>query len=215
MVKITGTSRTWKIFSNLDPEEVCSRTNAIYDKRSELYSISSFNQTFHVDRRQQKVFSNRQVGKYLLEFTDYFFDLSILWYLIGAQDIPLSGRMVKPAEIEGGQIFVKGTHVLPLEKIAYQYNDKPNDFWDRCSQFGGKKLTLGDISAEFRPFPKVPATLILWYGDEEFPPNAQFLLDSTCTQHLSTDVLWAVAMINCLSLLQARQDIIHPTPSQE
>jgi hypothetical protein len=204
MTDITGTSRTWEIFSNLDPVEVCLRTEALYDKKSGLYSISSFSQTFHVDRRQQKVFSNSQIGKYLLGFTDYFFDLSILWYLIGSQDIPLSGRMVKPAEIEGGQIFVKGTHILPLEKIASRYNDKPNIFWDRCSQFGGKKITLGDISAEFHPFAKVPATLILWFGDEEFPPNAQLLLDSTCTQHLSTDVLWAVTMINCLSLLQAQ-----------
>ena len=204
MTEITGASRTWEIFSNLDPEEVCSRTNVLYDKKSGLYTISSFSQTFHVDCRQQKVSSNSQVGKYLLGFTDYFFDLSILWYLIGAQDIPLSGRMVKPAEIEGGQIFVKGTHVLPLETIASQYNDNPNDFLERCSQFGGEKLTLGDVSAEFHPFPKVPATLILWFGDEEFPPDAQFLLDSTCTKHLSTDVLWAVAMVNCLILLQSQ-----------
>ncbi|MBW1792380.1 MAG: DUF3786 domain-containing protein, partial [Deltaproteobacteria bacterium] len=147
--------------------------------------------------------SNSQVGKYLLGFTDYFFDLSILWYLIGAQEIPLSGRMVKPAEIEGGQIFVKGAHMLPLETIASQYNDNPNDFLARCSQFGGEKLTFGDVSAEFHPFPKVPATLILWFGDEEFPPDAQFLLDSTCTKHLSTDVLWSLAMVNCLSLLQS------------
>jgi len=204
MTNITGTSRTWKIFSNLNPEEVCSRTNALYDKKSDLYSISAFSQTFHINRRQQKVFSNKQVGQYLLGFIDYFFDLSILWYLIGAKDIPLSGKMVKPAEIEGGQIFIKGSHVLPLKKIATQYNNKPNGFLDRCSQFGGEKLSLGDVSAEFHLFPKVPATLILWFGDEEFPPNAQFLLDSTCTQHLSTDVLWAVAMINCLSLLQVQ-----------
>lgn len=100
--------------------------------------------------------------------------------------------------------FVKGTHMLPLETIASQYNDKANDFLERCSQFGGEKLTLGDVSAEFHPFLKVPATLILWSGDEEFPPEAQFLLDSTCTKHLSTDVLWAVAMVNCLSLLQSQ-----------
>ena len=204
MSDITGASRTWKIFLTLDPEEVCSRTNASYDKKSDLYSISSFNQTFNVDRRQQKVFSSSRTGKYLLGFTDYFFDLSILWYLIGTQDIPLSGRMVKPSEIEGGQIFVKGTHVLPLEKLASQYNDKPKYFLKRCSQFGGKNYTLGDVSAEFHPFPRVPATLILWFGDEEFPPSAQFLLDSTCTKHITTDVLWSIAMVNCLSLLQSQ-----------
>ena len=202
MTEITGAARTWEIFSGMDPEEICSRANAIYDKKNGIISLTSLAQSFHIDCRQQKVISSSEAGKYLLQFTDYFFDLALLWYLIGARSIPLSGRLVKPSEIEGGQIFVKGTHVLPLDSIAGQYNGKPDNFLERCSQFGGKRLSLGDVSVEFLPFPKVPATLILWFGDEEFPPSAQFLLDSSCTQHISTDVLWSIAMVNCLILLQ-------------
>lgn len=201
MTEITGTSRTWDIFSSLHPQEICSRTNASYDKESCLFTITSFGHNFHVDSRQKKVLSNSDVGKYLLTFSDYFFDLSILWYLIGSQNIPLSGRLIKPSELKDGQIFIKGTHVLPLDEIASFYNTDKERFLTRSSLFGGQQLGIGDAAAEFPVFPRVPVTLILWFGDEEFPPGAQLLLDSTCTEHISTDVLWAITMVTCLILV--------------
>lgn len=203
MAEITGISRTWEIFHQLEPEEVCSRVNATFDAQKGLYTTTSFGQKMYVDEAQRRVYSDSEEGEYLLSYTDYFFDLSVLWYLIGAQKKHLSGRLVKPSELEGGQIFVKGTHVLPLDEIAAKYNERGDAFFIRSRAFSGKKIPMGDASVEFLAFPKIPVTFILWFGDEEFPPSAQFLLDSTCTSHISTDVLWSVATVNCLFLLDS------------
>jgi len=201
MTAITGTYRTWDIFNELTPDEVCSRVDVTFNEDTGQYSIISFGQTMSVDKERRRVFSDTEEGRSLLRYTDYFFDLSILWYLIGAQKIPLSGKLVKPSELEGGQIFVKGTHVLPLDAIAAKYNGKGDFLFQKSSLFGAKKLPMGDVAVEFRAFPKIPITIILWFGDEEFPPEAQLLLDSTCTSHISTDVLWSVATVTCLMLL--------------
>ncbi len=47
----------------------------------------------------------------------------------------------------------------------------------------------------------MPVTLILWLGDEEFPPRADLLLDSSCEIHLPLDIIWSVAMLTVLMML--------------
>lgn len=139
MTEITGISRTWEIFHQLEPEEVCSRVDATFDVQKGLYTTTSYGQNMYVDGAQRRVYSDSEEGEYLLSYTDYFFDLSVLWYLIGAQKKPLSGKLVKPSELEGGQIFVKGTHVLPLDEIAVKYNEREDDFFTRSRALTAKK----------------------------------------------------------------------------
>jgi len=48
--------------------------------------------------------------------------LSILWYLINAKDVQLSKKLVTPADVKGGQIYLKRSHALPLNQIAEKYD---------------------------------------------------------------------------------------------
>ena len=38
-----------------------------------------------------------------------------------------------------------------------------------------------------KAFPRVPIIMIFWSGDEEFPPEARILFDSTISTYLSTE----------------------------
>ena len=42
-------------------------------------------------------------------------------------------------------------------------------------------------SAPFTAFPRAPLTYVLWKGDDEFPPDASILFDSTVSDYLSND----------------------------
>ena len=43
--------------------------------------------------------------------------------------------------------------------------------------------------------------LLIWKEDDEFPARADMLFDSTCSEHLPTDIIWATAMISVLVML--------------
>jgi hypothetical protein len=198
MEEVNGITETWKKFSNLNPIEVCSRTGVSFNDSLQSYTVGSFGQDIFISLNRQEVFSDSLEGKSLIGFKKYFFELSVLWYLIGAQDIPLSGNLVKPSAVPGGQIFVKGTHVLPVDAIAQKFNHNKESFLTTGSKYGVIETDHGDVAIKLLPFPKLPVYLILWFGDEDFPPSGQLLLDSTCSSHLSTDVIWAVTMVCCL-----------------
>jgi hypothetical protein len=59
-------------------------------------------------------------------------------------------------------------------------------------------MNLGDASLELHPFPRVPAVLVLWLKDEEFPARADLLFDSTCILQVPIDILWSIAMMTVL-----------------
>jgi hypothetical protein len=51
------------------------------------------------------------------------------------------------------------------------------------------------------PFPRIPVFLILWLKDEEYPPRADLLFDSTCEAQAPLDIIWSIAMVSLLVML--------------
>jgi hypothetical protein len=136
----------------------------------------------------------------LLQRLGAFFRLSILWYLTRAREIPCTGRLVRLQQVKGGDIFSRGSHVLPLDRVALRYGKDPTAFLERGKAFGGEGVNLADAAVRLHPFPRIPVVVTLWLEDAEFPARADILLDSTCELHLPTDILWSIAMMSLLIL---------------
>jgi len=195
---LTGEENAWRNLRDLNPSDVCRRTGAFYDGENNNYILSSFGMDFMVNPREQEIKHTHPEGEILIKKYNYFFNLSVLCYLINARDIPLSGRLIKPSNIKGGELFFRGTHVLPLDKVAEKYGNDKTEFIKRGKSFNGKILSYGDASIELLPMPHIPVTLIFWLSDEEFPARADLLFDSTCEQHVPLDILWSIAMLSVL-----------------
>ena len=196
----SGQEKAWEILRGLDPGEVCRNAGVAYDKTSGLYTLRSLGMDFRLSPKDNGISSDAPGSDILLGRLGYFFKLSVPWYLIGAKDIPLSGRLIKPADLTGGQLFFRGTHVLPLDKLAARYTGDLNGFLEKGKTLGGEAQSYGDASFSLSPLPRMPATLILWAADEEFPPRADLLFDSTCEFHAPLDIIWTVAMMSILVL---------------
>ncbi|MBL7165191.1 MAG: DUF3786 domain-containing protein [Dehalococcoidales bacterium] len=137
----------------------------------------------------------------LLEQLGGYARLSALWYLVGARDIPVSGKLVKPGDMGGGEIYQRGTHVLPLDRIAERYGSDVPGFLARGRELGSEQAEYGDASLRLFPFPRVPVVLLLWKKDPEFVARAGLLFDSSARFHLPVDVIWSTAMISLLAML--------------
>jgi hypothetical protein len=65
-----------------------------------------------------------------------------------------------------------------------------------AGQLNAVPIETGDAGFEFHVFPKVPMQMILWVGDDEFPPEANILFDQTIGELLSPeDVAWLAGMV--------------------
>jgi len=121
--------------------------------------------------------------------------------MVQAQDIPSSGSLIHPRELDGGLIFTQGSHILPLDKLALKYQEDMEGFMNRGKTLGGEFRKFGDSSIMLYPFPRVPVLLVLWLKEEEYPARAQLLFDATCPHHLPTDIIWSTAMMSITVML--------------
>jgi len=202
----SGEDKAWDILSDLDSKDIETNASVLFNSHNSTYELTCFDQEVCVSVSGRNIFSNSGSGKLLVETLGEYSRLSILRYLIHAIDLPPSGRLVQPGNLPGGDIFTKGTHVLPLDKLASCFSNNPEDFLSIGKRLGGRQLDHGDMSLKLFPFPRIPVALIVWSGDEEFPPNSSLLFDSSCKSHLSTDIIWSTAMtVVEMMLLEVRQ----------
>lgn len=198
---ISGEDKAWEIVAGMLPDDVCRRTGALYDDSSKRYTLSSFGTLFSIDPQKKVIMNIDPRGDMFLTRLRYFFVLSLLWYMGKASDVNPCGNLVKPSGITGGDLFFRGSHLLPLESIAKKYSRSRKGFRERGLSHGGKIVEYGDAAVELSPFPKVPVTVILWLSDEEWDARADILFDSTALNHLPIDLLWSVAMMSVLIFL--------------
>ena len=197
----SGEEKAWNILRDLKPAGVCRNAMVSFDDATGIYLLKSFGMDLSVAPANKSIYSEAPYADLLLNRLGYFSRLSIPFYLTSAMDIPLTGRLVQPVNFKGGNIFFRGTHVLPLDKLALKYGNDKAGFLERGTDLGGMQLNYGDASVKLFPFPRLPVIIILWQEDDEFPPRADILFDSTCEFHLALDILWSTAMESLLIMM--------------
>jgi hypothetical protein len=196
-----GEKKAWEILASLQPDSVCRAAVATYDAAASSYTLKSFGMDFVVSVKDRTITSAAPGSEALLKRLSYFFTLSVLWYLVNAKDITCAGRPVKLEHIKGGDIFTRGSHVLPLDGVANKYGRNKEGFIEKGKSLAGEPVKNGDASLRLLPLPRIPVNLILWLEDEEFPARVDITFDSTCELQIPTDIIWSVAMMSLLVML--------------
>ena len=86
-------------------------------------------------------------------------------------------------------------------KIANKYGNNKQDFFERGKKYNAERLDYGDASIKLYPLPRIAIIIILWEQDDEFPARSDILLDASCEEHLSADMIWSLAMLSALIML--------------
>ncbi len=111
----------------------------------------------------------------------------ILHYLLQAKGTPSSNEMIGYKELPGGSVYARSFTKRAVQPIIEQFGGEPDRLLNAAKVIGGHKADYGDVAVTVNAFSRVPITLVLWRGDEEFAPEAKFMFDSTITDYLTTD----------------------------
>lgn len=197
-----GEAKAWGLVAASDPAEVCARAGVEFAPESGAFRLTAFGQRFSVSPGERLILGLDPGGEALLGRHGWLFRLSALWYLVKACRARPCGTLVRPSGLPGGEIFLRGTHVLPLGELAARYAGAPQAFLEAGAALGGRPVGYGDAAIELPALPKVPATVILWTADEQFPARADLLVDATAPHHLPLDILWSTAMLTVQLFLE-------------
>ena len=201
-----GEERAWDCLSGLDSSDVCRRSLAILSPSGDGYVLDLFGCPVTVAPERRVISGSCADSEWLLTKMAYFSHLAILHYLIGAQAIPLSGRLIRTSDLKAGPIYYQGSHTLPLDALAARYATNAEAFLAQGIRFGGSRQPYGDAALVLVPFPRIPVTFVLWREDEEFAARADLLFDASCEQHVPADILWSIAVLAVKVMLRERKE---------
>jgi len=170
--------------NELDPWDVSRRSLIRYD--GQRFIIPFLGDLYALDPKGElTVLSGKEATPEL--------EVSILEYLIGAKEIEPQGRWVSLKDLKGGRGFAQ-SHPLPLDGLLQKYGKDPQGFLKKGIELGGEVKRVGDAGIILHPLPRIPMLLVLWKGDEEFPPRLNVLFDPTSQEHLRLDALYGLAI---------------------
>ncbi len=179
-----------------DPKDVVNRTGAVWDPESGQYEICIWGNDYIIAPDKCRI-APKTSGQ--SSYQDFLY-LFMVYYLIHGQDISPSGTWVSEKDIKGGEGFFRGPHLIPVQSIADAAANDVNLFNQACEQLKGVPIEFADAAFSFEITPAIPMALLFWEGDEDFPCDVKMLLDQTIDQHLSLDIIFALAVEVCAAV---------------
>ncbi len=108
----------------------------------------------------------------------------ILHYILEADGFPLAKKFVTYGEIPGGMTYAGVFRRRVILPFLSAFGEDLEGFKKSAEQLNGTPALLGDAAFTFQIFPKVPVTVVLWEGDEEFPASGKMLFDASIDHYL-------------------------------
>jgi hypothetical protein len=111
----------------------------------------------------------------------------VLHYFLQAKDVPLTNDLISFKELPEGSGYYPTFYARAIKPLVKQFGHEPRRLAEVAAILGGRPASYGDVSVTIDGFRKVPVTLVLWRGDDEFPPEGNILLDSSISHYLPAE----------------------------
>ncbi len=177
------------------PKGLAERSGAIFESDSEERAILTLD------------FLNRKITMTWPDCDIFFIEsgdevpiqqqILILHYLIGAKGSGISGQWIAYQEVPDGKFYLDAFLRRAKNPMVQGFGMQPELLVKLATEvYGAKPFDQGDLSVVVRALPMVPVALILWKGDDEFPPEGTILFDRSISDILSAeDIAWLAGMI--------------------
>ena len=99
----------------------------------------------------------------------------LLRYLLEGKDAAWNGHWKTFREMPWGEMYITPYTGRVLTRAAFTFSFKLAAFCAACEKMGAVKLSHGDAGYQFELVDGYRIQILIWQGDEEFPPNAQVL----------------------------------------
>ena len=99
----------------------------------------------------------------------------LMRYLMLSRDVAWGGQWKTFREMPSGELYIKPYTGRVLTRAAYSFGTRVEAFKAACEKMGAMALPHGDAGYQFDFIDGYRIQILVWAGDEEFPPNAQVI----------------------------------------
>ena len=99
----------------------------------------------------------------------------LLRYLLEGKEILWQGQWKTFREMPWGEMYIQPYTGRVLTRAAFTFGTRVDAFRKASEKMGAVKLPHGDAGYQFELVSGYQVQILVWEGDDEFPPNAQVL----------------------------------------
>ena len=156
------------LFRELNPEEAAGRTGARWDGK-EFY-VNLIGREFAISHPEYAIRALDD-GKLPPLPTQTF----LLRYLLEGKQVVWRGEWKTFREMPWGELYIKPYTGRVLTRAAFTFGTRVAAFRTACEKMGATAVNHGDAGYLFELIGGYRMQILVWEGDDEFPPNAQVL----------------------------------------
>lgn len=186
------------LYGKLDPQEAVARTGVAFD--GEAFTLRLVNATYRLTWPEYTIAADREDAFALKSLPGQTF---LLRWLLEGKRLPAHGEYKTFRDMPWGELYIQPFTGRCLTRAAYSFGTRVPAFCAAMERLGAKKLPHGDAGYELELLPGYPMQLIVWEGDDEFPPNSQLLYSDNFADSFSAedrvvagDILISVVKVN-------------------
>jgi len=157
------------LFKDLKPESVKERLSAVKWEKGEFY-VNLLGREFAISHPDYAIRA-LDGGKIPPLPTQTF----MLRYLLESKDVSWGGQWKTFREMPWGEMYIKPYTGRVLTRAAFTFGTRIAAFKAACEKMGAAPLPHGDAGYRFELVGGYAIQILVWEGDEEFPPNAQVI----------------------------------------
>ena len=162
-------------FGKADPAEIARRLSIPYDEEKKELTLKFLGSVYHISWPDFQVSHEADdMGFYPLETMVYARTLTIRFLLNGAAS-QSTGKFKTYREMPWGEVYLRQFDGRCIKRLAFSYGNRIKDFQAIMEHIHCVPVKHGDIAYQLEIFPGYLVQMILWEGDDEFPPSSQIL----------------------------------------
>lgn len=178
----------------LSPLEIAKTSGAIFIEEKNIIRLKYFNEELDIDAADysMKYTDNRDVMEWE--------QVLVLHYLLSPVSEKPSGDLKAFLEIPDGHFYNDTFQRRAKIPLVETFGSDPQRLLKVGNNLGGKQVQYGDVAVEIHAFPNVPLTVLIWEGDDEFPPDGNVLFRDDIDKRMAIEDIVVVANILAIKL---------------
>ena len=156
------------LFTRLDPQEAVARTGVKWDGKE--FFVNLLGREYGIAHPEYAL--RALDGGNLPPLSVQTF---LLRYLLESKAVSWNGDWKTFREMPWGEMYIKPYTGRVLTRAAFTFGTRVAAFRAACEKLGAEPVKHGDAGYQLRLIGDFHMRILVWEGDEEFPPNAQVL----------------------------------------
>ncbi|MBQ9951278.1 MAG: DUF3786 domain-containing protein [Clostridia bacterium] len=173
-----------ELFEKLDPVEAAQRCGVNYDAEKQQFTVRLLYTDYVVSWPKFAIASETEDGFALKNLPA---QMLIIRFLLEGCASKGSGAFLTYREMPWGEVYLKPFTGRCITRAAFTFGTRLAAFEKAMEKMPAIKLTAGDASYQMEIMPGYEVRLIVWEGDDEFPPNTQILFSDNFPKAFSAE----------------------------